>query len=388
MINVTGARELNAKPERIIYIDWLRIFTIFMVFVFHCARFFDRWGWHVKNNDLSLGVTVLSSFLILWIMPTFFMISGFSSYYSLRYRNSSSYIIARLKRLIIPLTFGIFFLIPPQVYIERLTQSQFQGSLLDFLPLYFHGFYGSGGNFAWMGLHLWYLLFLFIFSLLTLPVFLYFKRRTDITSAMGTLFSKPEAIFLLVIPPTITELLVNLNPSGIGRRDFGGWSLLVYIFFFIYGYLMASDSGFRIAIERNKTPALIIALPSTILLITGLFLTSYFAFLGETLIFILGSFLRVLSSWCWLIVIMGFGGKHLNFSNSFLKYTNEAVLPFYILHQTVIVIIGYYMVDWQRGILLKYLTLFMSSFAIIILIYELLIRRIKLFRFLFGMKTN
>jgi hypothetical protein len=95
-----------------------------------------------------------------------------------------------------------------------------------------------------------------------------------------------------------------------------------------------------------------------------------------------------LRSVCWIVAILGFGSRVLNFNNRFLGYANEAVLPFYILHQTVMLIIGFYVVQWNIGIWPKYLTISVTSFIAIMLIYELLIRRINVFRFLFGMRLK
>ena len=81
-----------------------------------------------------------------------------------------------------------------------------------------------------MELHLWHLEMLFIFSLITLPLFLYLRKEAVHGSISRTalFFRKPWAIFLLAIPPGIMELLVNLQPEGIGKRDFGGWSFAIY----------------------------------------------------------------------------------------------------------------------------------------------------------------
>jgi hypothetical protein len=63
--------------------------------------------------------------------------------------------------------------------------------------------------------------------------------------------------------------------------------------------------------------------------------------------------MRTTTSWSWLLTFIGFANHHLNFSNRFLKYANEAVLPFYILHQTVIVVIGYFIKDWKWAVFPK-----------------------------------
>ena len=230
--------------------------------MFHCARYFDTQGWHVKNprSDEILSFFVL--FLAQWIMPLFFILSGISTYYMLSYRKTGQFIKSRFTRLLVPFIFGTLTLIPPQVYIERVSQHQFTGSFFEFYPRYFDGFYAFGGNFAWMGLHLWYLQMLFVYSL------------------------------------------------------------------------------------------------------------------------------RALNSWFWLIAIFGFAGRHFTTHNRFLGYANEAVLPFYILHQTIIVTIGFYIIDWSAGVYFKFLVLCVASFGSICIIYELLVRRISILRFLFGLKLR
>jgi len=96
--------------------------------------------------------------------------------------------------------------------------------------------------------------------------------------------------------------------------------------------------------------------------------------------------LRGLLAWCWIIGLLGLGRRFLNFNNKFLAYANEAVLPFYILHHTVIYIIGFYIIQWSSNIGSKFIIISITSFTIIMAIYEILIRRINLLRFLFGMK--
>ncbi len=369
--------------ERRYDIDWLRVLAMLTIFLFHCARFFNYQDWQVKNNQLDFGMSVFVEIVSQWIMPLFFILSAISVYYALDHRNNRLFINERFKRLVIPLVFGVFVIAPPQVYIERVSHSQFAGSFVQFYPHYFDGLYGFGGNFAWMGIHLWYLEFLFIFSLLTLPIFRYLRKETmqNFISSMAISFKKPGIIFLLALPIFFMELFVNLQPDGIGRRDFGGWSLLTYLIFFFLGYLIASNMQFRVSIERHRKIALLLGV---LTIISGFF----FLEAGYSSRAYFFSFLRAFNSWFWLVAILGFGSKYLNFNNGLLKYSNEAVLPFYILHQTIIVIVGYYIVSWDVGVIAKYLILSSVSFALIIALYDFVIKRVKVLRFLFGMKPR
>jgi hypothetical protein len=71
-----------------------------------------------------------------------------------------------------------------------------------------------------------------------------------------------------------------------------------------------------------------------------------------------------------------------------LAYANEAVLPFYILHQTVILCVGWFVISWNISMSAKYLIIAAVSFTLIIVLYELLIRHLNVVRFLFGMRPK
>jgi O-antigen/teichoic acid export membrane protein len=101
-----------------------------------------------------------------------------------------------------------------------------------------------------------------------------------------------------------------------------------------------------------------------------------------------GDMLWILGACSLLPAMLGFGMHSLTSSPRFLKYANEAVLPFYILHQTVLLVIGYFIVKWAVPDLVKWAIIFVSSFVVIMGIYEYLVRRINLMRFLFGMKPT
>lgn len=93
-----------------------------------------------------------------------------------------------------------------------------------------------------------------------------------------------------------------------------------------------------------------------------------------------------LNSWCWILTFLGFAQKHLAFNSPALKYANEAVLPFYIMHQTVLLCVGYFVVRWSLPDVLAYLVIAAVSLITIMGLYEFFVRRFNLLRLLFGMK--
>lgn len=381
----TGRPDLTRRYD----VDWLRVLGMVVVFLFHNARFFDTEGWHVKSPRTSEAVSFIAlTVTIQWMMPLFFLLSGIGAYHALAHQRWRQYLVSRVKRLAIPLVFGIFvFIAPWQVYLERISHNQYSGSFWSWYPHYFDGWFGFGGNFAWMGVHLWYLEALFVFSVLTLPLFLVLQSRAGsrLMAALSRPMTTPGAIFLLAIPIAIMEVVANapaLQDSPLHRRDLGGWSLLPYLAIFGVGFLVANSKEITRAMERHRFAGLIAA-PLT-------FVAAWIAIkeygLSEDSLGI--SVLRGLLCWASLLAICGFASRHLRFSNAFLRYANEAVLPFYILHQTIILTIGYSVLRLDTSLWLEYLLIASSSFLVIMVLYELLIRRANLLRFLFGLKMH
>jgi len=377
----------SAIPQRRYDLDWLRVLAISAVFIYHCALIFAPDPFSIKNPTTYQFIDDLGEFAGLWGMPLILLISGASAFYALGKVGPGKYIKGIVARLLVPLIVGTFTHIAFQVYLERLHKGEFDGSFFDFYPHYFEGMYGFGGNFAWMGLHLWYLEALFIFSLLCLPLFLWLKKSSSgqrTLKGLGDFLAKPGAAYLFALPAIV---LINvLDPDSWGTVVFGGWSMFIYPWFFVSGFVIVSNERLQASIVRWRW----VSLAAGILLrpaVLGLW-----AALGEPGF---GTFERgfamvpyCLNAWCLLLAIFGFGMKRLNVNTPLLKYANEAVLPFYILHQTVVVTVGFFVVGWAIPDLLKFLFILSVSFLIVMGLYEFLVRRINLLRFLFGMKLT
>lgn len=354
----------------------MRIITIFLVFIYHGSKFFDLDAWHIKNNELDEGITIFFRFLGGIGMPLFFIISGMATFYFLGFANAKLYTKARFVRLMIPFLFALFTQIPIQVYLDRVSHSEFTGSFFEFYPQYFNGLYGYGGNFPWAGFHLWFLILLFLFSLITVNLFVYLRKDENLEkiSKMAPFFKKPGSLYLLIIPVLFLELLNPLSILG----KFGGYNLFSLLVFYIIGFLLASDKQFKESIENHGLIALIVGIISTVLLgVVAISFYNYFLF------WILG----LTYMWSWIIVILGLGSKHLNFNHKSRKFLNEMVMPFYVLHQTIMVIIGFFVVQTSLIIILKYLIISIGSFTIIIALV-LVIRKVNVLRFLFGMSLK
>jgi peptidoglycan/LPS O-acetylase OafA/YrhL len=372
---------MKAMTNRRHYIDWLRVIATIGIFLFHNARAYDYGDWHIKNAQTSLGATQFVEFMNIWMMPLFFVLSGASVYFSLKSRTGGGFLKERFFRIMIPwLLTGIFVMAPPQVYLERLSHGQFSGNFFQFFPHYFDGLYGFGGNFAWMGLHLWYLMQLSIFSVILLPLFIPRIRTgfSPLQSIAGKL-GKPWVLPLLWVPVGVVALLSGAIGLGF-TEQMGSWDILSYAMFFILGYVLFASTGLQEAVRKQGIWFLLAAVA-----FSALHLILKFSIRP---VFYDDIDIRLLATWGWIVGLLWLGGRLLNFTNRFLAHINEMVLPFYILHQTVIVIVAYFVVQAGLAIPFKYGITMVISFVVIVALYELLVSRIGVLRFLFGMRRK
>jgi peptidoglycan/LPS O-acetylase OafA/YrhL len=365
-------------------LDWLRVLAILSVFVFHSTRFFPVEDWHVKNAVTYIWVDIFERFMTTWMMPFVFLISGASIFYAMNKGGAGTFFKDKILRLLIPLLVAMFTYGPLQVYLERFTHGQFGGSFLDFLPHYFEGVYletGQPGNFAFHGMHMWYVMILFLYCIIFYPLFRWWKGNgSRVLEKLGDLFAFRWTLWLVMALPIL--ILHNWVSDTDWEFGSGGWPFLYYIFYLLYGFVIVSHERLQENIKRMRWFNLSLGVIFSSIFVILLSIPALAKLEDE-----FSDTLWILSACSLLLAMLGFGMKYLTSSTPFLKYSNEAVLPFYILHQTVLLVVGYFVVQWAIPDLAKWAIIFVSSFAVIMVIYEYLVRRINVLRFLFGMKT-
>lgn len=191
--------KINNGKERLYYIDWLRVLAFGLLFVFHAARFFDEYPWHVKNALHSDFVNIFVGFTHGWRMHLIFFISGVGTFFALKSRKGA-FVKDRFKRLIVPYLFGIILLIPPQKFYEAIFNGWYTGATLDFFTNYasWLTIRPPGIDLGWtghLGLHIWYLAFLFVMTLISLPLLKALTRKNLITSFFNALSNTKLGIF-------------------------------------------------------------------------------------------------------------------------------------------------------------------------------------------------
>lgn len=374
--------NLQTKTERQFYIDWLRILLIFSVFLFHVGMIFNSWHWHVKNDTTYKGVLWYSMVLLhQWRMPLLFLVSGASTYFALGKRTSRQYLGERFKRLIIPLVVGVFTLVPVQVYIEKSAQ---YSSLIDFYQHMFDGIYPTG-NFSWH--HLWFIVYLFVISLFISPFLRFFKsvRFKNFALWMEKMAAKPLGLNIIIIPLVISQLLLRPYFPDSTNGLFDDWaSMAFYIIFFLAGFILLSNKNITESIKKQRYLYLIEAILASVFLVT----VPYQQGISEKMANLLYDNDATIVALSTGLTAIGFAKQHLNFNSQLRKIANEAIYPFYLLHQPVIVVVGFFVTAWNIPILMKVFIIIIFSLTITISIYWFLVKSYNLMRVVFGMKPN
>lgn len=365
-------------------LDWLRVLVFGLLIFYHVGMFFVPWQWHIKNGESFYGLVYPMMFVSQWRLPILFVISGMGTAFALSKKSGWQFANERLQRLLIPLLTGILIIVPPQVYLERVASGNFTGNYFAFWPRHaFSGIYPEG-NFSWH--HLWFLPYLLFFSLLLIPLFLYLRNSSApiLVKIFKKFFSQWWTPYFMIIPLLIWE--TALRPVFPSTHAFWGdwYNMAKYITFFVYGFLCISiGKCFWNAVISHRFKYLLAGIISFSLFILA-FTLKPFIYLPDGLL----AFLRVANMWSWILCIFGFATTHLNRNNHYLSYANEAVYPFYILHQTITVFAGFLIMDLSWIFALKFSFMVVVTFGMSFLIYEFIIRRWKVMRLLFGLKNS
>lgn len=371
----------HIQKERQYYIDWLRILLILSVFLFHIGMIFNSWDWHVKN-DVTAGyksiLWYIMVFLGRWRMPLLILISGAGTYFALGKRTAGQYLGERFTRLFIPLAVGIFTLVPIQVYIEK--SAQFD-SLLSFYPHMFDGVYPEG-NFSWH--HLWFIAYLFFIALIIAPFLKFFRSgKFDLfLGKLSMLIDKRLGANIFIVPMILSQLILRPYFPDNTHGLVDDWaSMAYYIIFFLSGFMLLSNKSMVESIRKQKHWFMAESVVSTILLFTLPYMMHSDKWGNIT-----WDLIEAFVAWSCGITAIGYANQYLNKNSKLRKLANEAIYPFYLLHQPIIVVMAFIMVQWDISILWKVVLISISSFVLTIAIYWILIRPFNIMRVIFGMK--
>ncbi len=392
-------------------LDSIRVLVVVGLVFFHSALVFAADDdFYVRNPETTGATFVLSALGVVWAMPMLFLIAGFGAWHSLRRRGPAGFATERLLRLGVPLLFGTLALAPLPQWLRLRADPGYHESYPAFLPRFFdvrldlaeYPFVLQGEHFE-TG-HLWFMLLLLVFALMLAPVVRWFPAAAArrIAGRLVAAAGRRGAALLPAVPVALLCALAGLE------EEYAGWSRWAYLLFFCYGFVFAGDDGFRAAMRRD---ARLSAGAGVALLLAGFplfLLAGGDPFTDLTLQAIIARAMYGAAGWSVLVAILGLLDRRTptpshptatlthptdappraGARRKVYAYLAAAVLPLYVLHQPVVVAVAYGVVRLDAPIAVKYPLIVALSLLLTVAAYDLLVRRTRLTRFLFGMRDG
>ncbi|MCX8481178.1 MAG: acyltransferase family protein, partial [Sediminibacterium sp.] len=375
------------QKERIYYLDWLRVVAFGILILFHSWQPFNNFGWLIKSDSKSFIADILTVFFHTWRLYLIFFISGVGTWITLN-ANISSFLNNRILRLIVPFVFASIIIVPCQYFYQTL-QTFPNTSFINFISHYPQSFLHKKFKydiFLWIleiGIHLWYLPSLFIMTLILLPLL---KRinATGLSEVFLLRITKhPSLVFLCSLPIILPIIFLKpIFPEYTSLTDF-----LTYSCSFIYGFIFIKEYSRLVPIiQKIKTPLLISSILSSLLIISFLLNDDFVnaAFNPSYNIYhVIVCIPLGYSAFSWPLYFVSLFSQKFNFNMNILPELNRSILPIYILHQSLIVVGGYYIIKYFNNGFLEFIFIVLTTLIISVILY-FFIKKFKVTRFLFG----
>jgi glucans biosynthesis protein C len=381
-----SAQSCDSQPQqREFGLDWLRVCAFGLLILYHSGMAYVSWPWTVKDTQHSQALETAMLFLNRWRLPLIFLISGAGVSFSLRRRSLGQFAGERLRRLALPFLFAMLVILPPQTYIVWLAN----GAHISYAEFYPHVFrQGQHPH------HMWFVAYILVFSLAGIPLFATLRsgpgQRALATFVHG-LERWPLLLYLLTVPMLCVGLF--LEPHWpVTLMLINDWANFCNgLLYFLLGFLIASERRFLDLVTRRRLELLIVGLTCAaahfVAIATG-FMDGWpnnarALFQAGVAGVVLPTGLLTMSI---VLAVLGFARAYVQRGGPWLRYANEAVYPFYIVHQTITVAVVYAMLPLAIGVWPKLAVAAGSTFAGSWLVFEL-VRRVRLLRPLFGLKA-
>lgn len=369
--------------RRVYYVDWLRVLAVLLLFPFHAGRVFNANDpFYAKSSIESLSISFVLGFIDRWHMPLLFLLAGASTYFALKHRTLLRYSGERAKRLLVPLVFGTLVLVPPQTWYGARTNDAYTGSFLHYLTsgafLNPDNLLGRGDYFGGLSpAHLWFIMFLWLISMLALPLLAIGRteRGAAFYARIARAMGRPAWWLLVVFAIMVGEAMPEIADKN----------LLYFFVWFTIGYLSMHDDSLAATAERFRWPVLMagLAICATTLALWRLDETIPDPSVARAF----WTYLKLSGGWLTVAGLIGMGRAYLDRPSRALTYLGEASYPVYILHQTVIVALGYYVAAAVPEPWLGWPLLMLLAVPVTFGLYEV-VRRVGVLRFLFGMRPK
>jgi len=372
-------------PTRRYDLDWLRVLAFGLLILFHSGMFYvENWGFHAKSIYRSQTLESVMLLISPWRMVVLWFISGIAIKFIAAKVSTARFVYQRSMRLLIPLFFGILFVVPPQLYVEMTQNGDLNLNFWQFMEAFFildNDLFAKYTPGIWPHIdvnHLWFLRALWKYSL-AMIILMPLLNAQWLSTLLQKMFN--QSLVLIIGIFTIPLFIIELSwPEDSSRYAIGFTSML-------FGYLIGWAPRFWQQVTQHRFKLLIALVVSAIILI--IFYNTVWLNPDNkppwlTVVGLLNySAMRIIG----VFTVFGFAHHYLNRPSKRLSYFNDAVYPFYILHQTFIIVIGFQLTSLSLGPIVEPILLISLTTLSCFMSFEI-IKRIDILRPCFGLITQ
>ena len=383
--------EVSTTP-RVHGLDWLRVLLVFGVFLFHALHPYDAIPWVIKNDETSFAITGVLMLFFPWGLPVLFLVAGASAYFAGLRRSGRQFAKERTLRLAVPFAVGTVLLAHFQAWVVAQHQGTYSGSLVDFLPVWAGDlpFFFSPAMVSDWGWHLWFLGFLFAFSLLVWPLQRWLSGSGEgvVDRVASYVTAHRGAILLGVVPLIVARVALH----GVAPEEHGWTDFVYYGLFYIYGIVLLQDPRLLAAVRRDWKLGAVMAVVGVMTIGGGTgsgFITdaAWEPLDGPDAGSLVLNLAMPLAAYGAGLVVVAMAVAHLDRDTPLLRYGQSVIVPFYVVHQPVVIGVAAVVVASDLGFWVKVAATLVASLAITMLLVEA-IRRTPGLRALFGVRRG
>ncbi len=367
---------MDRRPD----LDWLRVIAFGLLILYHAGFAWTGWGWHLESHETLPWLAEAMRFTNRWRIPWIYMVAGGAIVLALGQRSVGAFVLDRMRRLLLPLVFGVLVIVPPQVYLELHSKGRFAGSFLQWLP---HAY--DRDNLAWN--HLWFVAYVLLITFVLLPVFLW-ARTPHGQAALARIakaMARANLHWLMAVPIALGMLLLGPITRNVNYVVGDWYGLFSAALLMLYGAFIFNTPEMLAVLNRQCWFAVAVG---TVAFLT-LDLLIFHAPPGAP-VRLLGlpvyAPLSAVNMIGWLFAAVGLANRYLRQRPRFLTWATKALYPFYMIHQTVTVITVYWLLRWHVPALPAWLLTVLSTFGVTAVIYAGAVRPWPWIRPLFGLK--
>lgn len=374
--NITTSRQYG--------LDWLRIGAFALLILYHVGMFFVPWGWHVKTSDPLAWLQWPIMAVNPWRLSLLFLISGVVSRALLaKLARPGAFSASRSSRLLIPLAAGMAIFVAPQPWAELSDQGRYSASFVHFWLNDYFEFGASRGLVLPTWNHLWFVAYLWVYSIvLAVAASLPLTMRARIQAGFDRLFAGWRLFALPILWFFLSRVLLYPEFGETHALTDDPYAHAVYGFAFFFGVGLARANLAWGAIARNWPLALAAALIGC-----GLNLYLHAAGGDGEAVRLAAAASRSLLAWTAILGLLGMARQYLNHDGPARRYLTEAIFPYYIVHQTIIVLLGYGLKGLALGPLAEFAIILPTTIIGCALTYEAA-RRVNWLRPILGLKRT